>query len=536
MDDRQRYNRRSARGRSYPNSRRRPPAGPSRYQRKPKVSSNVATARLMRRRRQGINYSVSVVSVMFFSFVLVYLSWSAIQFFQPSIMTEVVRMDVMEVQLFTPGIIVRDERVYHATMGGSVVSFVRDFERVREGDLVVSIGDIDAADAIQAARREIEDQALGIHGRRFHSPAEVEIDRINTSLRGLMDSSMADFSQLNLSEIYLLNERLTEQTEFRNQTIINSIRPVMQDIDRELAHADQVEELHMYNVFAPRGGIFSPFIDGLEDRFYTYVVRYLSRADTLHVVDHAALTPAREVEEGDPVFKIVGNTWYVAVFLPMSEVEGFARDQNRTIFLEREDTGRFEPITMRIIHFEEHITDVFVIFRSTRNVDMFLNQRNVNVRTMDNIQNGLRIPTTAIATRNLVRIPLTHLHGEEGNHFVQRVAEGVTERINVVVNDTSGYYAYILNEGAVLSIGDVFAPFDLDQLSYQIWDTHVIIVRGVFRANLGVAEFRQIFLDEEITDAGVGHVILNPARNRGLMQFDTIVTDASTVREGDLVN
>ena len=537
MDDRQRYNRRGARGRGSAGPSRRPAAGPGRYQRRPKVSSNVATARLMRRRRQGINYSVSVVSVMFFSFVLVYLAWSAIQFFQPSITTEVVRMDAMEVQLFTPGIIIRDERVYYSTMSGSVISFVRDFERVREGELVVSIGDIDAVEAIQAARREIEDQAIGIHGRRFHSPAEIEIDRINTSIRGLMDGAMSDFSQLNLSEIYLLNERLTEQTEFRNQTIINSIRPVMQDIDRELAHAEQVEDLHMYNVFAPRGGIFSPFIDGLEDRLYTYVVRYLSRADTLHVVDHAAITPAREVEEGDPVFKIVGNTWYVAVYLPLSEVEGFARDQNRTIFLEREDTGRFEPITMRVFHIEEHITDAFVIFRSTRNVDMFLNQRNVNVRTTDNIQNGLRIPTTAIATRNLVRLPLSHIHGTEGNNFVQRfVGEGVTERINVVVNSTSGDFAYVLNEGAVLSIGDVFAPFDLDYYHYQIWDTHIIIVRGVFRANLGVAEFRQIFLEEEIPETGVGHVILNPARNRGLLQFDTIVTDASAVREGDLVN
>ena len=539
MDERQRYNRRNGRNRGYLDPRRRPSPRPHNdpRQRRPKINANVATARLMRRRRQGINYSVSVVSVMFFSFVLVYLAWSAIQFFQPSVTTEVVRMDVLEVQLFTPAIIIRDERVYYANMSGSVVSFVRDFERVREGDLVVSIGDIDAVDAIQAARREIEDQAMEIHGRRFHNPAEIEIDRINTTIRGLMDSSMSDFSRLNLSEIYLLNERLTEQTEFRNQTIINSIRPVMQEIDRELTHAEQVEELHMHNFFASQGGIFSPFIDGLEGRLHPFVVRYLSRADTLTVVDHAAITPAREVEEGEPVFKIVGNTWYVAAYLPLSEVEGFATGQNRNIFLESEDTGRFEPINMRVIHMYEYLNDAFVIFRSSRNVDRFLNQRNVNVRTTDNVQNGLRIPTSAITSRHLVRIPLSHLHGVEDNHFVQRlVGEGISERINVVVNNVSGDYAYILNEIANISIGDVLAPFDLDYLSYQIWDTNIIIVRGVFRANLGVAEFRQIFLEEEIPDIGIGHVILNPARNRGLLQFDTIVTDASAVREGDLVN
>ena len=539
MDERQRYNRRGSRSRERLDPRRRPRPGLRKdpRQRRPKVNANVATARLMRRRRQGINYSVSVVSVMFFSFILVYLAWSAIQFFQPSVATEVVRMDILEVQLFTPAIIIRDERVYRSNLSGSVVSFVRDFERVREGDLVVSIGDVDAAEAIQAARREIEDQAMEIHGRRFHTPAEVEIDRINTSLRGLMDSGMPDFSQLNLSELYLLNERLTEQTEFRNQTIINSIRPVMQDIDRELTHAEQVEDLHMHNILATQGGIFSPFIDGIEEILTPFLVRYLSRADTLYVVDHAAITPAREVDEGDPVFKIVGNRWYVAAYLPLSEVEGFAVGQNRTIFLESEDTGRFEPVNMTVHHFDAYLIDAFVVFRSTRNVDRFLNQRNVNVRTTDNVQNGLRIPISAIATRNMVRVPLTHLHGVEGNHFVQRfVGEGLTERVNVFVNDTSGEYAYILNEGMVLVVGDVLAPFDLDYGSYIIWDTNIIIVRGVFRANLGVAEFRQVFLEEEIPDTGVGHVILNPARNRGLLQFDTIVTDASAVREGDLVN
>ena len=540
MDERQRYNRRSGRNRNFPDPRRRPAARPPRAyrQRRPKVNANVATARLMRQRRRGINYSISVVSVMFFSFILVYLAWSAIQFFQPSVATEVVRMDVLEVQLFTPAMIVRDERVYRADISGTVVSHVRDFVRVREGDLLVSVlQDVDAIEAIQAARREIEDQAIGIHGRRFHSPAANEIYRINTSLRGLMDSGLPDFSQLNLAEIYLLNERLVEQTEFRNQTIINSIRPVMQDIDRELNHADLVENLHLHDIVATQGGLFSPFIDGLENTFTPFTVRYLSRADTLHVVDHAAITPAREVEEGEPVFKIVGNTWYVVAYLPMSEVEGFALHQNRTIFLESEDTGRFEPVSMRVVHMYSYVTDVFIIFRSSRNVDRFLNQRNVNVRITDNVQNGLRIPTTAIATRNLVRVPISHLHGVEGNHFIQRfVGEGVTERVNVFVNNTSGYYAYILNEGMLIAVGDVLAPFDLDFGSYILWDTNIITVRGVFRANLGVAEFRQIFLEEEIPDTGVGHVILNPARNRGLMQFDTIVTDASAVREGDLVN
>ena len=519
---------------------RRPPtppqqAAPRRRRRRP-ISPEVQTAQLMRKRRRGITYSVSVVSALFFSFIIVYLAWSGVQFFRPNVATEVVRMDTLEVQLYTTGIIVRNERVYRAPQSGTVVSRVHDFDRVRDGDVVVSIADIDAVEVNRRALRDIEDQALSLHDRRFHTGIDEDVARINEGLRNMMDRGMPNFSTMNISEIYQLNERLHQQTEMRNQTIINNIRHVRQDIRREHDLLQSVQDLHMQDMTATSSGIVSPLIDGLEEVFNHFDVMYLSRAETLMDVDHRLITPATHVEEGDPVFKVIGNTWYVAAFMPADEVAGFAIGQQRTIFLESLYTGRFEPVQMRVIHVYPSGREVFIVFRSSRNILLFLNQRSVNIRTSDNVVNGLRIPVTAIATRVFVRVPVTHLHGYDRNRFVMRfIGEGLGhERVGVTVHNIVDGYANVLQETSGLGIGDTLAPFDLEHASYLIHSEHITLVHGVYRANQGVAEFRQIVLEQELPE--IGHVILNPQRNRGLMQFDTIVTDATTVRDGDIVS
>ena len=513
-----------------------PPPQAGRRRRRP-PSPEVQTAKLVRRKRQGINYSVSIVSALFFSFILVYLFWNGVQFFRPNVATEVVRMDTLEVQLYTTGIIVRDERVYRAPQSGTVISRVQDFDRVRDGDHIASIADIDAVEVNRLALRDIEDQALSLHERRFHTAVDADVERINDGLRSLMDRGMPNFSSMNIAEIYQLNERLFQQTEMRNQTIINSIRHVRQDIRREHDLLQSVQELHMYDIIATSSGIISPLIDGLEEEFTPFDVMYLSRAETLMDVDHRLITPATYVQEGDPVFKVVGNTWYVAAFMPAEEVAGFAIGQQRTIFLESQYTGRFEPVQMRVVHvYSSNLREVYIVFRSSRNILLFLNQRSVNIRTSDNVQSGLRIPVSAIATRVFVRVPISHLHGYERNHFVMRfIGEGLGhERVNVTVHNIVDGYANVLQETSGLGPGDTLAPFDLAYVSHLIHTEHIFLVHGVYRANIGVAEFRQILLEQELPE--MGHVILNPARNRGLMQFDTIVTDAATVRDGDIVS
>ena len=104
----------------------------------PRLLREIDRARIasMYRGTRGMSFSASVVSALFFGFVVVYLAWSAHAFFQPSIATEVVRMGEMEVGHLTPGVIIRHEEVFFAERDGRVETAIRDFERVRDGTLV----------------------------------------------------------------------------------------------------------------------------------------------------------------------------------------------------------------------------------------------------------------------------------------------------------------------------------------------------------------------------------------------------------------
>jgi hypothetical protein len=85
-------------------------------------------------------------------------------------------------------------------------------------------------------------------------------------------------------------------------------------------------------------------------------------------------------------------------------------------------------------------------------------------------------------------------------------------------------------------MGDTMIPATLQGENYTITESSVREEYGVFRATLGYARFTTIHIDGQLSDADGEYTLLNPARNTSLRQFvDTIVTDASTVNDGDII-
>jgi hypothetical protein len=158
----------------------------------------------------------------------------------------------------------------------------------------------------------------------------------------------------------------------------------------------------------------------------------------------------------------------------------------------------------------------------------------VNIRTTDNIESGLIIPTSAIATRRFYRIPLTHVHGYERYFLMQRRDDGVLQQIPVYLYDRTDEFAYI-RDMLDLHPGDTIAPIDAaSHLHHLISENDIRIVRGVYNTNRNYAVFREINIEGEILD-GSGSILLDPVRNPTVRQFDNIVTDASMVRQGQIV-
>ena len=501
-----------------------------------RLHGEIERARLAATQRgsRGMSFAASIVSALFFGFIVVYLAWSAHGFFQQPVATEIVRMGNIEVDHTIPGIIIRHEQVFFAERDGRVALAVQDSDRVRDGMHVASIVDPDAAIQNEQSLADFEADMISISGRRHATHAGAHVERMNTNMRNMVDNNIHNFAHANLSDIYALKDRLQDLTSRRNQAIVNETRMARTGLDRDHDSFLRQRDGTTHEMIAEATGIASFYLDGQEEVITPGNMRNLFREQVHHASDHASMSASAYVEAGDPVFRIVGNAWYVAAFMPNELIEDWAEGDDRVMYLENAMTGRFEPLTMRIHVLNYHHRESFLIFRSTRNVAEFINQRAVNILTRSNVQSGFTIPTSAIATRRFFRIPLTHIHGEEGGerHVMHNRGEAPI-RVPVTIAEESETHAYILEETFELSIGSLIGARDLDNESLRLTTDDVFVVRGIYRATMNVAEFFRVELEAEMPDTD-GHVFLDPEReqNRWLRQFDTIVTHAINVHHG----
>jgi hypothetical protein len=486
--------------------------------------------------RRGMSFSAKFVVALFFGFVLIYMGRSIHAFLEPSIDITTLRLGNMESQQSQPGIIIRDEVVFQAGRDGRIVFDVQESERVREGILVASIRDIDALSRNEQDMALLEREIINVHEMRHATQSDPLVERVNANLQSRMDRSMHHHMQMNLSEVYSLLDTLTQITHNRNNMMISESLHARNDLNRQHDLLTAQLEFNSNDIYASRSGIMSPIIDGFESRdgFTPRTMYGLNREQVRMRIDHEAIIPGREVQAGDDVFKIVGNTWYVATWMPNEMTQGFTVGTERTIYLENAVTGRFERMPMRIYHINHMHRETFVIFQSSRNVIEFLNQRNVNIRITDNVQSGFRIPSSAIATRRFYRIPLTHIHGNDENLSVlHRTDDGIIS-VSVQISEQTDTDVYILEDSFPFTEGISLIPVIPTELHHIISDADIRIVRGVYRTNTNVALFSEVNIEGETLEAG-GHIMLDPLRNPHIRQFDSIVTDASMVRQGQVV-
>jgi hypothetical protein len=160
----------------------------------------------------------------------------------------------------------------------------------------------------------------------------------------------------------------------------------------------------------------------------------------------------------------------------------------------------------------------------------------VNIRLTDSVQNGFIVPSSAIVTRRLFRIPLTHIHGDEDeNYYLIRLRDdGGIQPIRVEIHERRSGNAYILEEMVSLFINDMLRPVDqIAHTNHTVSEMDITRRYGVYSTTLNYADFREIDLDgESLLNP---QVLLNPARNPNIRQFENIVMDASMVRQGQVV-
>lgn len=150
---------------------------------------------------------------------------------------------------------------------------------------------------------------------------------------------------------------------------------------------------------------------------------------------------------------------------------------------------------------------------------------------LSNEKKGLKIPNSAIATREFFLVPESYItqSGNNGSDGVLRrvyLEDGSpsTEFVETDVysydEETKDYYL----DNSVLSMGDVLIRPD-SQETYTVSRMETLI--GVYNMNRGYADFREINILEQNDE----YAIVASNTRYGLNVYDNIVLDASSVTD-----
>jgi len=480
-------------------------------------------------------FSAKLVIAVFFVFVFVYIGHSIWVFMTPDVNTMIVRMDTIETPRSIPGVIIRDEQLHLASSAGYVQFQVQENERVSARTPVASIlNDPTSVQTAMGYLSGVESLAASTQARRPASgTTDSGVQRLNNDLTNIVNGRINSFTTLNLNEIYTLRYTLSTRISARNQINAGSAIAAREPLAREYERHMAVLEASVRNMYAGGSGIMSRHIDGHETHLTLEMINELTRDDIRGIADYGILAPASEVLEGDPLFKIVGNVWYIASYMPNDMVQTFTEGAVRTVYLYNASTGSYEPHSLRIERIEYGTRYSIVVFRNTRHVIEFMDQRNISIRTTSGIRRGLKIPDTAIVTNYHYRIPEGSIHGETEKYVLLSTAEADDIKIPVTVDDYTDYYSYISVDYG-LTVGDMLVPRDpVYGRHVLLTDAHLRVRHGVYIVDFGRVVFRTIDLGDDVV--GDGYVFLDPSLNQGISEFNNIITDASTVVVGQII-
>ena len=165
----------------------------------------------------------------------------------------------------------------------------------------------------------------------------------------------------------------------------------------------------------------------------------------------------------------------------------------------------------------------------------FISDRFVSFEVKSVQADGLKIPVTAVTTKNFYLIPVDYItQGGDSSDmgFMKEVSRenGVSAEFvpAEIYNSTEEYYYVDMGEKSPFQAGMVLIKPDSDD-RYQIGPTDSL--EGVYNINKGYAVFKLI----DVLKSNEEYCTIRKGMSYGLSVYDHIVLDATTVEEGALI-
>lgn len=280
---------------------------------------------------------------------------------------------------------------------------------------------------------------------------------------------------------------------------------------------------------ASEAGVLCLSYDGMEkkltpDKAEQVTEKQIGDAKTQYI------SKAKSVAKGDPLFKIItDNKWYVVAYLPNNAVAGWeAGKTSRTLNMMTEEETYKISVDVESLTAGDKQTKV--VFSSYEHMEDFMESRTISFSLEGTVTEGLKIPNDAIVEKSLLKIPRSCLTESMGNTGVLLVKGSSTKFTDITAVTSDEDAVYIELEDSGLKTGDVVLQGTGEDAA-QVTLSELLPHAGVYVANSSIAKFVVI----DVVEQNQEYAIVQAGSTTGLQPYDTIVSDAKNIKEGDSV-
>ncbi len=455
--------------------------------------------KIVRARNVG-NFNIGVV---IFLIIITYVLFNIFSYFTKTHISEYqVQQGTIASNYIYQGIIVRDETVEYAPRNGFINYYVKNASKVSVTDIVYSI---DTNGTIS--------EKISTSGAE---PGSITSETLNT-ISSELATFVTDYNPNQFSESYTFYQNLN--TQIAQDVNLNALAT----LSSQVASAEGNNTF--YRMTSPEDGVIVYEVDGFED--YT-ISDIISSEINYNSYTEQHLFANSEVKAGDPVYKRI-NSEYWNIIVPIDEK--LAKELNeKSAVRVRFCKDDFELDTACSLIKEEDL--YFLNLSFNKGMIRYINDRFVDIELVMGDKIGLKIPQSAITTKEFFTIPKAYFTtgGDSSNPglLVKQSIDGVEQMTLIhptLYYETDEYY-YVDNEE--VSENDVVLMSD-SSATYVI-GTDKGSLTGVYNINKGYAVFKQINIIYE----NESYAIVETKTAYGISLYDHIALDASEVKENQL--
>ena len=413
------------------------------------------------------------------------------------------------------GLVLRQEEVTYSEEAGSINYYKKESDKTGYNDLICSI------DKDGAISQEIT--AAGLDGTTLSRDELLEIQGIITDYTSVQ-------SDMQFYNIYSFKENLNSNIQE------NLYLAALESLSDEMNQAASSNTFSL--IRAQKDGVLAFYTDGYES----------VTADTFtpEMYNPSGYTKNNlkgntAVSSGQALYKtITDENWYLMVPIDEEEKELYQQQMGEgensfTIQVTFKKDGRQAYATASIRDYEE---GSFLQLTFNSSMVRYISDRYLEVELGSDDQSGLKIPNSAITTKEFLLIPSDYIsqgdnssdqgvikittdnRGKESAEFIQTDIYDTDEENNVCYIDEKS-----------LSVGDVIQKPDSDE-RYTIRETGE--KEGVYNMNRGYAVFR--IIEPVSNNSNEEYTIVETGTSYGLSLYDRIALDGSSVTEGEFAN